>query len=213
MKTDDLIAMLANGPVTVAPHATRRRYAVALGFGLGGAFLLMAAWLGIRPNLAYETTLPLYWLKVVFALSMMLLALMISSRLARPGAALKYWPLALTVPVLLVWLVAAMTMKNAAPDQHLALLLGASWKVCPFLITILSLPMFTASMWALKGLAPTRLRLAGAAAGLLSGSLAALVYCLHCPELEAPFIGTWYLLGMLIPTAFGALLGPRLLRW
>ena len=52
MKTDDLIAMLANGPVTVAPHATRRRYAVALGFGLGGAFLLMAAWLGIRPNLA-----------------------------------------------------------------------------------------------------------------------------------------------------------------
>jgi len=39
------------------------------------------------------------------------------------------------------------------------------------------------------------------------------VYSLHCPELAAPFIGFWYLLGMLIPTAVDALLGPRLLRW
>jgi len=68
-------------------------------------------------------------------------------------------------------------------------------------------------LWAIRGLAPTRLRLAGAAAGLLSGAVGALVYCLHCPELEAPFLGFWYLLGMLIPTAVGALLGPRLLRW
>lgn len=31
--------------------------------------------------------------------------------------------------------------------------------------------------------------------------------------LATPFIATWYLLGMLIPTAIGAWLGPRLLRW
>jgi hypothetical protein len=31
--------------------------------------------------------------------------------------------------------------------------------------------------------------------------------------MTAPFIGVWYLLGMLIPSAVGALLGPRLLRW
>ena len=40
-----------------------------------------------------------------------------------------------------------------------------------------------------------------------------LMYCLHCPELEAPFLGFRHLLGILIPTAAGALLGPRLLRW
>jgi len=45
------------------------------------------------------------------------------------------------------------------------------------------------------------------------GTLGALVYCLHCPELEAPFVGSWYLLGMLIPGLAGGLLGPRLLRW
>lgn len=65
----------------------------------------------------------------------------------------------------------------------------------------------------LRGLAPTRLRLAGAAAGFAAGSLGALVYSLHCPELAAPFLAIWYLLGMLIPTAIGAWLGPRLLRW
>ena len=65
----------------------------------------------------------------------------------------------------------------------------------------------------MKELAPTRLRLAGATAGLAAGSAAALVYCLHCPELAAPFVGFWYVLGMLIPAAAGALIGPRLLRW
>jgi hypothetical protein len=65
----------------------------------------------------------------------------------------------------------------------------------------------------MKGLAPTRLRLAGAVAGLLAGAVGALVYCLHCPEMGAPFIGFWYLLGTLIPTSVGALLGPQLLRW
>jgi hypothetical protein len=65
----------------------------------------------------------------------------------------------------------------------------------------------------MKGLAPTRLALAGAAAGLLAGSAGALIYALHCPEMEAPFLAIWYLLGMLIPTAVGAAIGPRLLRW
>jgi hypothetical protein len=78
---------------------------------------------------------------------------------------------------------------------------------------MLSLPVFVAVLWAMRGLAPTRLPLAGTAAGLLAGTVGALVYCLHCPELDAPFLGTWYLLGMLIPALVGSLAGPRLLRW
>jgi hypothetical protein len=31
--------------------------------------------------------------------------------------------------------------------------------------------------------------------------------------LAPPFIGIWYLIGMLIPTGIGAWLGPSLLRW
>jgi hypothetical protein len=68
-------------------------------------------------------------------------------------------------------------------------------------------------LWALKGAAPTRLAWSGAGAGLLAGALGTLVYALHCPEMAAPFLAVWYLLGMAIPTAVGAALGPRLLRW
>jgi hypothetical protein len=80
-------------------------------------------------------------------------------------------------------------------------------------ISLLSVPVFIAVFWAVRGLAPTRLRQAGGAAGLLAGSTATLAYCLHCPEMQVPFWGTWYLLGMLVPTLVGALAGPRLLRW
>jgi Uncharacterized protein conserved in bacteria len=74
-------------------------------------------------------------------------------------------------------------------------------------------PTFIGVFWALRGLAPTRLRIAGAAGGLLAGATATLAYCLHCPEMGIPFWGVWYLLGMLLPTGLGAVLGPRLLRW
>jgi hypothetical protein len=33
------------------------------------------------------------------------------------------------------------------------------------------------------------------------------------PELQAPFLAVWYVLGMAVPVAVGALLGPRVLRW
>jgi len=48
---------------------------------------------------------------------------------------------------------------------------------------------------------------------LLAGSIGALIYALHCTEMAAPFLATWYVAGMLLPAAAGALLGPRLLRW
>ncbi|MGB0128517.1 MAG: NrsF family protein, partial [Rhodocyclaceae bacterium] len=75
------------------------------------------------------------------------------------------------------------------------------------------LPAFAAALWAMKDLAPTRLRWAGAAAGLLAGTLGAAAYSLHCPELAAPFLALWYVLGMLIPAGVGALVGPRVLGW
>jgi hypothetical protein len=43
--------------------------------------------------------------------------------------------------------------------------------------------------------------------------LATIAYCLHCPEMEIPFWGVWYLLGLLLSTVIGALIGPRVLRW
>jgi hypothetical protein len=62
-------------------------------------------------------------------------------------------------------------------------------------------------------MAPTRLGLAGAAAGLFAGGVGATVYGLYCEETAAAFVVVWYSLGMLACAALGAVVGRRLLRW
>ena len=213
MRTDDLVTMLATGAGAVQPNQAVHRYALAVGSGLVAAALLMAALIGTRPDLAAALLMPIFWVKVAFAGSLAAVNWLAVMRLSRPGAPLAGLAGALAAPVLAIWLLAAVALARAGAPQRAAMVFGDTWNSCPFLIALLSVPVFVAVVWAMKGLAPTRLRLAGASAGLLSGSIATLVYSLHCPESAAPFIAVWYLLGKLIPTAVGALLGPRLLRW
>jgi hypothetical protein len=122
-------------------------------------------------------------------------------------------PVLLIAPLLAMWALAVVALTGADAQQRAVLFLGQTWDACPLRIAVLSAPVFAAAMWGMRGLAPTRPGLAGAAAGLLAGACGALVYSFHCPELAAPFLGTWYVLGMLIPTALGAIMGPLVLRW
>jgi hypothetical protein len=55
--------------------------------------------------------------------------------------------------------------------------------------------------------------MAGLAAGVFAGSLAALGYALACPEVSITFVAIWYSLGIALAGALGAFLGPRVLRW
>ncbi|MBI3433448.1 MAG: DUF1109 domain-containing protein [Hydrogenophilales bacterium] len=213
MKTDDLVRLLATGEGSVQRHAAARRYAIAIAVGVVAAGVLMLGVLGVRHDLAEAVRLPMFWAKIGYVASLGVASLLAVLRLSRPGARLDRVLPALAVPVVAMWTLAAFVLAGAEPGQRMGLLLGATWTECPFLIAMLSAPMFAATLWAMRGLAPTRLPLAGTAAGLLSGTVGGLVYCLHCPEMEAPFIGIWYLLGMLIPAATGALLGRRVLRW
>lgn len=213
MKTDELVALLAGGESAVKPHAVERRYAQALSFGLPLAGLLMATLLKLRPDLSEAVLLPNFWIKAGFVASLAGAALFAVLRLSRPGARLDRLPALLAAPLLVIWSLAAYALFDAPPQQRSALFLGTTWKSCPLLIAVLSIPLFAGVMWAMKGLAPTHTRFAGFAAGLLSGASAALIYSLHCPEMAMPFIGFWYLLGILIPAVVGTLLSNRLLRW
>lgn len=213
MKTDALVKLLATGAAPVPGNAVARRLALAMGWGVPGAVLLMLATLGLRPDLAQAAGEWMFWLKPGFVACLALVGWLMTDRLARPGRRLGTLKAALAAPVLMIWLVAAVVLVNAAPAQRVGLVLGETWKSCPFNIALISLPLLAATLWAMKGLAPTRLALAGASAGLLSGAMGALVYALHCPESTAPFLAVWYVLGIAIPTLAGALLGPRLLRW
>lgn len=213
MRTEELVRMLATNAEAPPPGGFGQRYALALGWGAFAATLLMALALGVRPDLAEAARLPMFWAKLAYAAALAAAGLVAALRLSRPGARLGRVPLAVAAIVAAMWLLGAAALARAEPAQWTGLFFGDTWRSCPFLIAGLSAPLLAGALWATKGLAPTRLALAGGAAGLLAGASGALVYALHCPELGAPFLGVWYLAGMLIPAALGALAGPRLLRW
>lgn len=213
MKTDDLVSMLARDAGAVPPRVWRRRYALATGAGLLGATGLMLWRLGVRPDIADAVALPMFWVKLVFPAALAALALLAATRLSRPGMTLNALGPLLAAPVLVIWLLAGVALLGAAPQDRGMLVWGETWSACLVNVPMLAAPAFVGLFWVMKTLAPVHPARAGAAAGLLAGALGATVYAVHCPELAAPFIGIWYLLGMLIPAALGALAGLRLLRW
>ena len=213
MKTDTLIAMLANGPVAADPRLPERRLAAAVTVALPLVIVAMLAILGLRPDLSPAATLPMFWLKMLFPASIAIAAYVAVARLARPaGTAAGAWG-TVAVALAMVWTLALGSLLVAAPGERGAMVFGHTALPCVVSVAALSLPIFAATLWALRTLAPTRPRSAGAAAGLLAGALAAVVYALHCDEMTIGFLAVWYVLGMTLPAALGALLGPRLLRW
>ncbi|MCE3604506.1 DUF1109 domain-containing protein [Massilia sp. P8910] len=213
MNTDDLIDMLSSGPDVRVQAAPARTALLPLAAGLLASTIIVLAGLGLRADLAQAATLAPFWTKLAFSLALAAAAALALKRLATPGARTAALPLLLSAPVVLIWCVAAMMLWQAAPELRAELFWGRTWRTCPLLIALIALPLFGAALHVVRGLAPTRLRLAGAAAGFGAGAAAAAVYCLHCPEASAAFVGFWYLLGMLIPAAVGALIGPRVLAW
>jgi hypothetical protein len=213
MKTEDLISLLSTGVTPVDTRVPARRFARAILLGGIGALALMALVFGVRPDIAVVSRTPLFWARFAFPASLAASALFLAARLSRPGTSVgKFWAMP-AVPVLVVWSAAVAVLCLASPDTRVPLVMGHTWRTCPFNIVLLSVPAFVAVFWAIRGLAPTRLRFAGAAGGMLAGTIATMAYCFHCPEMSVAFWAVWYLLGMVLATLIGALLGPRFLRW
>ena len=212
MNTDALISLLATNELPVRA-STGSRLSIALAVGTAGALGLMFALIGVRADLSEALLIPMFWVKLGFPVSLAAAGFVASSRLARPGMAPGSVHWAFLVPVLIIWVLAIRELSGSTSAEREALVFGETWRDCLIFVSLLSLPAFVAGLWAMRGLAPTRPRISGAAAGILAGALAAAAYAFHCPEMQASFLGIWYLLGMLIPSVAGAIIGPRVLRW
>ncbi|MDE2371915.1 MAG: DUF1109 domain-containing protein [Burkholderiales bacterium] len=211
MKTDQLIALLATQAGPAPRRIVQAHLSLATGLGalLSGAAALVA--LGLNPSLlAMGSALAV---KLAYVAGLMLGAVWLADRAARPATSWRGAALGLLVVVLVMAAFTAAVFAASAEPQRSALLLGHSWASCSWRVAALSLPAFVAVIVAMRGLAPTRPRLAGFAAGLLAGCLGALGYALYCAELSPLFVLVWYTIGILAPAAVGAALGPRLLRW
>jgi hypothetical protein len=212
MRTDDLIATLSGELEPVKTGTVTRTLLGATALGLAGSVLVMLIALGPRRDLAAALSSFGLWLKLAYTFAIAAFGLWLVERAGRPGAPFTAGLRLLVLPVLAILAVAMAQLLAPGADKS-DLVLGHSSRVCPFLVVMVSLPMLIASFWALRHLAPTRLALAGALAGLFAGGAGAFVYAFHCPETAAPFVALWYSAGILLTAAIGALLGPRLLRW
>jgi hypothetical protein len=213
MNTEQLIEYLSADVPRVTGHALAHRIGLGIVGGCLGTLVLVCAVLGVRPDLQVAIHGFAFWVKLVYTLTLGIGAAHAISQLARPipGSLRSLWLLVL--PVLIVAGIGGGELSRTPSAQWMAMWLGRSWRVCPLLVLTLAAPVFAGLLWSFRKLAPTRLRAAGATAGLSAGAWAATLYGLHCPEESAIFILTWYSLGILLAAGTGALLGPRLLRW
>ena len=211
MKTNDLIELLATGagPAPRAVAARRLAPAAALGVLASAAGALVI--LGPIPAELFATPAP--WMKLAYAGALAGAAAWLAARLGRPIARTSGPVRALLLVMLAMVLLGALTLLATPAGARLVTVLGHSWASCPVNVLVLSLPALAAALWALRGLAPTRPRAAGLAAGLLAGGLGAFGYALSCTELSPAFVAVWYSLGIALAGALGAALGPRVLRW
>lgn len=213
MKTNTLIDLLVTGSGTVQRHAAARRFGIALASGTAGAFVLLLLVFGINPALRDFLALPNFWLKISFTAVLASAGFIASQRIARPGMAVGGAKWLAVVPIVAMWLLAVVVLAVAEPTARAHLVMGDTWSRCPFNIALLSVPPFIAAVWAVRGLAPTDLRLAGTSIGLFAGALGACVYGLFCSEFAPPFLAIWYVIGILIPAVIGCAIAPRMLRW
>lgn len=213
MKTNDLIAMLATEASTTRTVSPLRRYAQVTAAGAAISLTLVLTLWGLNPELNALAHTPAFWVKVVWLALMCVFAAPVVMHLARPGVAAGKGVWGIAAALVGMALLALMQVAAVDADAGIQLMLGGSWEVCSASIAALSVPLLAALLWMLRGMAPTRPALAGASAGLMAGTLASLVYSLHCTETAYAFVAVWYVAGIAVMTGVGALLGSRLLRW
>ncbi|GAB7533850.1 DUF1109 domain-containing protein [Burkholderia sp. 3C] len=213
MKTRDLVERLANEVPAVERGAVPKLLNRALARGLVGSTALLVALYGVRNDTPELMLTSMFWVRLAFPITVICAAMQLAERLGRPGAPLKLAWFTATLPVAAMLLAAGSVLLATPHGYRLQLMLGTTWRTTTASIVLLSLPSLVVMMLAMKQLAPTRLTLAGAGAGLLAGAQGLLAYSLYCSEMAVPFWGVWYVLAIVITAAMGASVAPRFLHW
>ena len=210
METDALIRMLARDPEVKGPQM-QTWLAISIAAGLAYSVLAILAVAGARLGFVEH----LGWVAAKAGLSLLfaLAAIPLLLRLARPGRGTGAW-LAL-LGVLLVGCVMTVggSLASTAEGERMFALTGGAFPICAVIIPTMATPTAAMLFLWLRKQAPTRPALAGLAAGVLAGALAAMAYALNCPVDSAAFVAMWYPLAISACAAAGALVGRFALRW
>lgn len=213
MKTDDLIAALAQKTRPVRSGQAAFGLIAALAAGAAAALALTAIFFGDPLSGARSVDVMTFGVKIAFTSSLLLLSGYLLSQAGSPGHEPRRGLPWIAAPFFLVAVLAGIALASAAPGTTGALIFGSSWRVCLVSVSLLSVPVYAGLVLAFRRLLPTDLKLTGLLAGLASGSTAAFIYALHCPETSPAFLLIWYSLGIAAAGFAGRAAGPLLFRW
>jgi hypothetical protein len=213
MKTEDLIQTLAADLTPIPPLALQKHLLRAASMGAAITAAIVIFGYGLRHDFPAALGQWDFWRKLTFTLAVALLGLSTVFQASRPDSRVRGRAWAMIAPFVILGCLALVELASLDTSVRRATWLGQTAKSCPWSILLLSVPVLTMLMLGMRRLAPGRPLIAGFAAGLASGGIAATLYGLHCPEWAASFVATWYALGIFASGMLGALVGRRVLRW
>jgi hypothetical protein len=213
MRTDDLITMLAAdaGRRTAPPD---RVLVAATMAALVATALVFALLIGtFRADLAEAVQSPRFLIKLATTISLAAAAFTLLRALSHPGSRARTGALVLLVPAAVVLAGIGFELVTLPEGAVLASLVGTNSIACLVFVPVIGIAPLGVLILALRHAAPTRPAIAGAAAGLLAGAVAATVYAGYCPDDSPLFVSTWYTIGIAALAAIGALAANSLARW
>ena len=212
MRTEDLIKALdADARSKAMPLALA--WWVAFGVAVAIAAVVFWATIGPRPDIMPAMHTMRFLSKFVFTLVLAASAFALIRALSSPGAATRR---------AMIWMAAAPLLVAAAVVLELFVvpeadwgrrLVGSNMMICMGFIPLIGIGPLAIFLGMLRYGAPTRPVLAGTAAGLLAGGLAATFYAAHCFDDSPLFVATWYTIAIAFLALLGAIGGRLFVRW
>lgn len=213
MKTDQLIEALT-ADLAVKPAPVPRAVGLAIAASLPVAAAILVYGPQIRPDAwALFGVGPRFTFKFVFTLSTAAAALWLVLRLSRPGRTPGPAIAGLIGSAILLAVAVGMEMAALPRTLWMPSLIGDRAVACMLLIPTLAAAPLAALLYAMRSGAPDNPALAGAATGLLAGSIGATLYATHCTNDSPLFVAVWYVIAISAVTVIGSLIGSRVLRW
>jgi hypothetical protein len=206
--TDDLIRSLASTAGTGSSNSLRAAFAATVAASVACALLLVFSVVGIRHDFAEMAVRIPFAFKLAYTAALVAGASILVFNAATPGASTTAsYALAPAVALLALGVLLDPTGFPITGETSTAVV------VCVGRILLLSLPAMILVFVFMRKAAPTRPVFAGAAIGLLSASMGALVHTLDCRNDGVAFVAIWYTVACVLMAAVGALAGKRILRW
>jgi hypothetical protein len=183
----------------------------AVGLAIVVAALVFSAMLGPRPDIAAAAQTPRFLAKLAITIVLAASAFGATRGLLRPEESWRKLSLGLAPALILLAVVGE--LLATPPESWADRLAGTNGLACLMFIPLIGIGPLAILLLALRQGAPAGPALAGAAAGLLAGGIAATFYAAHCTDDSPLFVATWYTIAVGALALIGALLGHRLMRW